>query len=191
MCTGKLGCGKSVLLANMIDDLYMQSERLPVAYFFCRYDIPESLKAHTVMGSLSRQLLQTIQNPTIGQQFADASPSVLDFEGLLRLLRDTLPRGYRAYIIVDGLDECDDHQKQDVIRSLRELQDIFPLLACLSFTFEAASTLKLSLEQFTSPTVLSIPDENPDIPKFISLELERRIKSKRLVIGEPTLITPY
>src|SRR5947209_4493874 len=53
--TGKLGSGKSVLLANVVDDLHLhiQSENIAVAYFFCRYDIPESLRARTVIGSLA------------------------------------------------------------------------------------------------------------------------------------------
>ncbi len=60
--TGKLGSGKSVLLANIVDDLHLhvQSKDIVVAYFFCRYDIPESLKAWTVIGSLARQLLRPI-----------------------------------------------------------------------------------------------------------------------------------
>ena len=47
---GKLGSGKSVLLANIVDDLNMRIEDkdTTVAYFFCRHDMPESLKARTV-----------------------------------------------------------------------------------------------------------------------------------------------
>jgi hypothetical protein len=71
---GKLGCGKSVLLANIADDLNLMSRdkqqiditfpsglvNLPshsstmsdsaiIAYFFCRHDAPKSLKARTVL----------------------------------------------------------------------------------------------------------------------------------------------
>jgi ankyrin repeat domain-containing protein 50 len=50
--TGKLGSGKSVLLANVVDDLnmYTRDETVVVAYFFCRHDMPESLKARTMLG---------------------------------------------------------------------------------------------------------------------------------------------
>ena len=53
---GKLGSGKSVLLANIIDDLNLDamSATCPVAYFFCRHDISESLKSDTVICSLAR-----------------------------------------------------------------------------------------------------------------------------------------
>src|SRR5262249_15529686 len=49
---GKLGAGKSVGLANMVDDLNLQTtqKRDPtyIVYFFCRHDIPASLKAREI-----------------------------------------------------------------------------------------------------------------------------------------------
>jgi ankyrin repeat protein len=190
VCIGKLGSGKSVLLANMVDDLnlHVQSERLPVAYFFCRHDIPESLRARTVIGSLAQQLLRTIQNPSAVEESINTSPPALDSEGILRLLQRALTPAYRAYFVLDGLDECDEYQKQDVILQLRKLQGIFSLLVCLSFRLEADNAWKVSLDQFAKSSTISIPDDNPDIANFINLELERCIESGKLKIGEPTLI---
>ena len=50
--TGKLGSGKSVLLANIVGDLSLSTAKEPplVAYFFCRHDIPEGLRARTILG---------------------------------------------------------------------------------------------------------------------------------------------
>ncbi|RKK89112.1 hypothetical protein BFJ68_g16789 [Fusarium oxysporum] len=40
--SGGLGSGKSISLANMVDDLNLnRKDNLPVAYFFCRHDVPE------------------------------------------------------------------------------------------------------------------------------------------------------
>jgi len=190
VCIGKLGSGKSVLLANMVDDLnlHVQGKKLPVAYFFCRHDIPKSLRARTVIGSLARQLLRTIQNPSAVEESIDTSPLALDSEGILRLLKRALPPAYRAYFVLDGLDECDEYQKQDVILQLQKLQGIFSLLVCLSFRLEADNAWKVSLDQFAKSSTISIPDDNPDIANFINLELERCIESGKLKIGEPTLI---
>jgi len=43
--TGKLGSGKSVLLANIVDDLSLRTEEMgsQVAYFFYKHDVSESL----------------------------------------------------------------------------------------------------------------------------------------------------
>jgi DNA replication protein DnaC len=73
--TGKLGSGKSVLLTNIVDDLSLstEKERPLVTYFFCRHDMPESLQARTILGSLTRQLLRTIVDLSqLAESCADA-----------------------------------------------------------------------------------------------------------------------
>ena len=188
--TGKLGSGKSVLLANVVDDLnlHIQSENISVAYFFCRHDIPESLRARTVIGSLARQLLRPIPDLTNVAECLDETTSALGFERIFSLLQRALPHNHKAYFILDGLDECDDIERQILIRQLRELQEIFALLLCVSLRLEADNSLRLSSEQFTTSTVITIPDDNPDIERFISTELESCIQSGKLAIGNPALI---
>lgn len=188
--SGKLGSGKSISLANMVDDLYLHRQGSPpVAYFFCRHDAPESLRARTILGSLARQLLCTMEKPTtMSEDFAVMGPPVLDSEGILYLLKRTLKPTGRAYFILDGLDECDESQKVDVIHGLREIQTVCPLLVCLSFRQEAGNTRTLRPEHFAKPSVISIPENNPDIAEFIQTELERRVELGRLRVGEPTLV---
>jgi hypothetical protein len=120
---GKLGSGKSVLLANIIDDLccWVQERTTPVAYFFCRFDAPESLKARTILGSLTRQLLQSIQNITLVERLPDENLSYLDLESIQGLLERGLPVSQLAYFILDGLDECDSMTVDLVLRQLQKL----------------------------------------------------------------------
>ncbi|KAM5357706.1 hypothetical protein ACJZ2D_015991 [Fusarium nematophilum] len=186
--SGKLGSGKSISLANMVDDLYLHRQgSRPVAYFFCRHDAPESLRARTILGSLARQLLCTIEEPTaMSEDFSVTGPPVLDSDGILGLLKRTLSPTGSAYFILDGLDECDESQKEDVILRLREIQSIFPLLVCLSFRQEAGNALRL--DHLAKPSMISIPENNPDIAEFIQTELERRVESRMLRVGEPTLV---
>ncbi|KAH7261562.1 hypothetical protein BKA59DRAFT_488949 [Fusarium tricinctum] len=187
--SGKLGSGKSISLANMIDDLNLhRQDSPPVAYFFCQHDAPESLRARTILGALARQLLYTIEEPTtMSEDFTLSGPPVLDYEGILRLLKRTLNPTCRAYFVLDGLDECDINQKEDVISYLRKIQTVCPLLICLSFRQEAGKLPALHLETFAKPSMISIPENNPDIAEFIQAELERRVGFGRLRVGEPTL----
>ncbi|RYP71635.1 hypothetical protein DL770_008092 [Monosporascus sp. CRB-9-2] len=152
VCTGKLGSGKSVLLANIVDDLHLhvQNAKCPVAYFFCRHDISESLKARTVICSLARQFLQPIPDLTMVEQLIDKTASVLDFKGILKVLQRALPPDFKA--------------------------------------LEADNALRLDSEEFAKHSTIAIPEDNPDIGGFISAELERRIKSGKLTIGNPMLI---
>ncbi|KAL7755715.1 hypothetical protein ACKLNR_014242 [Fusarium oxysporum f. sp. zingiberi] len=192
--SGKLGSGKSISLANMVDDLNLnRKDNFPVAYFFCRHDVPESLQALTILGSLARQLLCTTgELTTMSEDLAVKGLPALDPDGILQLLNRTLNPTCRAYCILDGLDECDENQREDMIRRLQQVQSVFPLLVCLSFRQEAGNALTLRPEHFAKPSVIFIPENNPDIAEFIQTELERRlesrVESRRLRVGVPTLV---
>ncbi|KAF4333760.1 hypothetical protein FBEOM_12417 [Fusarium beomiforme] len=137
----------------------------------------------------TRQLLCTIEELiTMSEDLAVTGLPVLDSDGILRLLNRTLNTTCRAYLILDGLDECDESQKEDVILRLREIQTVCPLLICLSFREEAGKTPALYPETFARPSMISIPENNPDIVEFIQTELERRVEFGRLRVGEPTLV---
>jgi len=186
---GKLGAGKSVLLANIVDDLnfHAPNSHVPVTYLFCRHDIPESLTARTVIGSLARQLLRSVAHDT-AQVAIDATAPNLDCERLLGVLKQALPSSLRAYFVLDGLDECDEKERVKMIRHIQTLQRMFGLLVCLSFRVEAGTTLWLNPDMFTNPTTLTIPEDNPDIARFISSQLERSIESAKLKVGDPAII---
>ncbi|KAI9768828.1 MAG: hypothetical protein M1840_004642 [Geoglossum simile] len=188
--TGKLGSGKSVLLANIVDDinLHVQSKNHVVAYFFCRHDIPQSLKARTIYGSLARQLLRPIPDLTMMAEILGGTTSALDFERIFALLQRALPPGHKAYFILDGLDGCGYAEREMLIQQLRKLQKTFTLFLCASTRLDPGGALILSSEQFIATRIASIPDKNPDIGTFIEAELANCIESKRLVIGDPGLI---
>ncbi|EJT73989.1 hypothetical protein GGTG_07839 [Gaeumannomyces tritici R3-111a-1] len=188
VCTGKLGSGKSVLLANMVGDLslYVQNNPLPVAYFFCRHDIPDSLQARTIMGCLARQLLGPPPGPARLGDLTDPTSPAMDLDGVTSLLLKVLPP--RAYIVVDGLDECDDGQAQSMFDVLRQLQDTSSLLVCVSFRVEPGTASRLRTITLARSSFWQIPDNNPDVGQFISAELERRRASGKLKMGDPLLI---
>lgn len=188
--TGKLGSGKSVLLANIVDDLhiYVQSKNIAVAYFFCRHDNPESLKAQTVIGSLARQLLRTIPDLAIAAELCDTTSSAPGFDEILKLLCRALSPDYKAYFVLDGLDECDQSERDTLVQQLKKLQKKLALLLCVSFRVEPNNVLELDPARFIAARITSMPDDNPDIEAFIEAELAGCLECRKLVIGDPTLI---
>jgi len=86
--SGKIGSGKSVLLANMVDDLAPFALKGTLAYFFCRHDIAESLISRTILGSLARQLLQNF--PPLGT-LDDTHHKLDDIDDIVDFLRHMLP----------------------------------------------------------------------------------------------------
>ncbi|KAM7190710.1 hypothetical protein V8F20_009615 [Naviculisporaceae sp. PSN 640] len=186
---GKLGAGKSVLLANVVDDLNLHASisQTPVAYFFCRHDDIESLKARTVIGSLARQLLRSLPLLTTHTTIDETVP-YLNCDHILTALRKTLPSSFRAYFVLDGLDECDEKERLAILENVRALQQMFVFLACLSFRVDASSTQWWLPSMVINPEMVSIPDENPDIACFISSELESNIRSGKLKVGDPAIV---
>lgn len=86
---GTLGSGKTILMASMIDDLILSTSPVTVAYFFCRHDISESLKARTIIGSLARQLLQQ----------TDDIDTLINEENLSRMDSDQICWLIKKYVI--------------------------------------------------------------------------------------------
>ncbi|CAG8889009.1 unnamed protein product [Penicillium nalgiovense] len=191
--TGKLGSGKSVLLANIVDDLHIHDETPHVAYFFCRHDVSGSLKAREVIGSLARQLLYPISDFTAAAEYLDRTHQCEPMERIMGLLSSCLApirKRKRFFVVVDGLDELDVHERDIVIQQLSVLQsETFAMLLCISLRDDPnESALKATFARLAAPVVTPIPNNTPDIEHFIETELEHRIESGQLIIGSPLLI---
>ncbi|KAJ5274885.1 hypothetical protein N7497_005493 [Penicillium chrysogenum] len=191
--TGKLGSGKSVLLANIVDDLHIQNETPHVAYFFCRHDVSESLKAREIIGSLARQLLYPISDFTAAAEYLDRTHRREPIErimGLLASFLTPLRKTKRFFVVVDGLDELDVRERDIVIQQLSDLQnETFAMLLCISLREDPSeSPLITTFARLAAPVVTPIPNNAPDIEHFIETELEHRIESGQLMIGSPLLI---
>jgi ankyrin repeat protein len=189
--TGKLGSGKSVLLANIVDDLSLctEKESSQVTYFFCKHDVSESLQARTIIGSLARQLLRTVPDLSVFAKSCENAHTKGDTEKLLgMLLLQGYPSDAKIYFVLDGLDECDYEERETLVQALRKIQEKRKLLVCASFRKEPNKGLQPMTTQLSATRVVSLPDDNPDIEAFIEAELERCLRQERLVIGDPTLI---
>lgn len=189
--TGPLGSGKTVLMANMVDYLNLQSQpkTIPVIFFFCRHDLPESLSRRVVIGSLTRQLLEQGSNSTEKLEDWDLV-NVDEWEKMRRMLNLSLPSDFKAYLVIDGLDECTASDRGKLIEDLRFLQDTFSLMICVSLRQTPRYPLSINRgwEKLASIIVAPVPNNATDIEKFIAEELEARIESGSLTIGDPAII---
>ncbi|KAJ4138505.1 hypothetical protein NW768_002340 [Fusarium equiseti] len=180
---GKLGAGKSVLLANIVDDLNLD-ERTITLYFFSRHDSEESLKAKTIFGALTRQLLEhVIHDTAFSHLFPDTVPQ-LDLDDIIELLRLAKPRDKAVFIVLDGLDECERDVQQIVLEKVTKIQ-ASGYAFCLSVrTFEQGP--KWDTRPFHHR--ISILEQNPDIPEFVETEVDSRVREGRLVTRDPNLV---
>ena len=188
--TGKLGSGKTVLLANIVDDLSLcaQGYDTLVAYFFCRHDIPESLKERTIIGSFTRQVLRSVRDTSIAAAAFRESETRFCSEAILLPFIEAAALPQNIYFVLDGLDECEPWEASSISKALHQLQTRFSLKVCISLRLEADNASRLRQISFADPCVVSMPDENPDIEAFVEAELESRVLSGALVLRDPRLI---
>ncbi|KAJ5639244.1 uncharacterized protein N7484_007106 [Penicillium longicatenatum] len=190
--TGRLGSGKSVLLANIVDDLNLntQGQNTTVAFFFSRHDLPDSLKPRNIIGSIARQLLWSIPGMADKVSNFDFKGEPDEFNTIRRLIETCVPPDLKAYLVIDGLDEFETADRQVVIQELRWLQQRISLLLCASVRKEPRDLygIDLAWERLESAEIAAIPDNASDIEVFIETELELCIRSGKLTIGNPLLI---
>ncbi|KAJ5702333.1 hypothetical protein N7488_009881 [Penicillium malachiteum] len=109
-----------------------------------------------------------------------------EFEAVRHLLGALLPPGFKAYLVIDGLDDCEPEDRRTIIQEIRWLQQRFSILLCASVRKEPRDPSKLMTLGRNSN--LLILHNASDIEIFIETELEARITSGKLMIGNPLLV---
>ncbi|SCO42884.1 uncharacterized protein FFMR_07044 [Fusarium fujikuroi] len=180
---GKLGAGKSVLLANIVDDLNLLQNSITL-YFFARHDTPDSLSSRIIFGSLVRQLLEVFVYDSKFEHIFTESVSRLDLDDIVKILT-TLPSHDRhVYIVIDGLDECSMEEQQTVLRSLSTIKpEGYKICLSVRTPTEGSVWKDQSFEYHES-----IPEENQDISDFVEVEVDNRVRDQRLVTFDPLLV---
>ncbi|KAF5637893.1 heterokaryon incompatibility protein het-E-1 [Fusarium sp. NRRL 52700] len=180
---GKLGAGKSVLLANIIDDLNLLQNAITL-YFFVRHDVPDSLSSRTIFGCLARQLLENFINDSRFDHMFAESVSHLHLDDIIEIFKIIPSDGRPVYIVVDGLDECSTEEQETVLHCLSSLKfNCYKL--CMSVRTPTESPV---WEDQPFRFVESIPEENQDISDFVQVEVDQRVRNKRLVTLDPLLV---
>ncbi|KAL6708387.1 hypothetical protein ACN47E_002650 [Coniothyrium glycines] len=200
---GRLGCGKSVMVANMVDDLAEASKRMHfsgkpdphsansaravVAYFFCRHNEPESLKARTILGALMRQLIHPFINQSRITEVPTASTNMRQ---LISLLQFVQPGSRRIYVLVDGLDLCEPAEAKEVADKLNVMRSFLLIHLCVTCRPEIPGKVGALPELFPFPETKTVvlPNNSVEIEAFIDADLERCIEERSLVLGDPTIV---
>ncbi|KAF5985426.1 nucleoside phosphorylase [Fusarium bulbicola] len=178
--SGVAGAGKSVILANLVEDLIQkQSVNANILFFFCCWNEIDSLQALTILGSLCHQVLKDIPD---GPPLEGSLTVPSDAGEVATLLHSAIQVAVKTYIVLDGLDQCKESERAKVIEVLQSLQPKCSLSICLS-----SRRGVLTGTGWTNLHSIDIPTDNREVSSYINSELSRRLESGELVVGYPAL----
>uniref|UniRef100_A0A8H7K1T9 NACHT domain-containing protein n=1 Tax=Bionectria ochroleuca TaxID=29856 RepID=A0A8H7K1T9_BIOOC len=183
-CSGKIGSGKTVVTASMIQHLFTTKHKNTViTYFFAQYNDAQSLKAETIVRSIVRQTLNPMD---LSEKIKDELKGLdeerfLQFEKVIELLKGRITKFDCFYIILDGLDECNPSERRVLLEAISSLITIKPKLKVF-----IASRIGLQGEikrKFPTLTRVSMGVSGAvlDISVYIRESIQQRILDRQLV----------
>ncbi|KAJ7788200.1 hypothetical protein B0H14DRAFT_3577622 [Mycena olivaceomarginata] len=178
--------GKSVLSSAVIQHLFSENKKLfqarimaprpAVAFFYFDFRNPDRQSTEIALRRVVLQL--SAQSPekyeTLNEEYELSEGQTLpNFEELLVILEKILRELGRTYIILDGLDECDDYEQvTELVSRLRDWTK--PPL----HLFIAAQPRSIFTEQFQGVKPLHFDAAQEDIQRFVTNELKNNYKLK-------------
>ena len=109
------------------------------------------------------------------------TPQRLDLEETIDIILALLETN-GAFIVIDGLDECDSRRRQDLLLAMQRLVQESKRLVKVFISSRDDNDIISSLK--TCPNVsISATDNSKDIRRFIDTHVEKAIQEKRLLCG--------
>lgn len=152
--------GKTVLASLAIEEARKLTPKPTVLFFYCKHGDPERNSFLALARSLLAQILEQDQNLLLYfyQECCNSKEAVLTSpEKLTKLLDFAFKNCKSAYIIIDGLDECERDQRKSIAQWFRTLVESLPItepwrLRCL-FTSQNDSLARKDFDEIASLTI--------------------------------------
>ncbi|KAH7127964.1 hypothetical protein B0J13DRAFT_530646 [Dactylonectria estremocensis] len=191
--TGIPGAGKSVIAGAIISEcLQRNMAGKAVAYFFCTHRDKRTQQSSNILSSLCAQLaLQDEAAYSILETYHDELRSNLHLQGepepesLIGVLQKMGGSYNQAFLIVDGLDECDDqveiNLKNLVSLAVRDDQEK------ISLALLSRDEVPIRHQVESDFRCIELEAHTEDIQLYVASELEQRINSRKLRLRDMTL----
>ncbi|KAK4118223.1 hypothetical protein N657DRAFT_405117 [Parathielavia appendiculata] len=191
-CSGKIGSGKTILLASAVSHAfaYKSGTSEVVTFFFPQYNDPQSLCAETVIRSIIRQSLDPV---TLSEEMEaslvemDQKPSTGVGE-LTVLLRQKLAHSEKFFIFIDALDDFEPRERRallDLLASLGSSETGLRVFLAGRESLRGELEDKLpGIERLSTASA----DAKSDIALYVKEALQERIENRDLVVGDQSLI---
>ncbi|RSM09321.1 hypothetical protein CEP52_004148 [Fusarium oligoseptatum] len=199
---GVRGCGKSSLFSVVVDQLLLDSqnhqEGPAVAFYYCSSSPsePDRASPDAILRSILRQLAVDQEKKTVDpiiwseyQKVADAFTSRsklgrLGTYGCIELLLK-LATQRATYLALDAIDELQEADRFELIQAFQRIIDESTGLVKVLLTSRNDAQIDGLLQ--SASTIRVSPAENQgDVEAFVAAQLERIVRSRRLLNGSPS-----
>ncbi|KAF5975896.1 heterokaryon incompatibility protein het-E-1 [Fusarium coicis] len=198
--TGKIGSGKTVLSSSIVEKLsQVRPPQQFVSFFFVRFDDPLSLDADTILRSCVQQLISAINIDTLDQQIAseldkslsEAKWSLFSLESLSKLYLSAAQAIEHWFMVVDGLDECNNDQQSRLLRFFQGLLSGNNTACKISILISSRETCTNAIKS-TFPgsqrLTTGLESTSADIGSYVDDIIIDKISTGELVISDPNLL---
>ena len=167
--TGKSGCGKSVVSAHLISVL---QARYHIAYFFCKVQDGSKRTSAGILRSWAWQLLRYVGREK-ALQFSEPykNGDFMTVDHALRIIHGLRDPLIPTWLLLDGLDECNEEDKERVLQACKILATDF-MIAIISRRDQA---IERGIEEVHGKTYVHVQITNklvqPDIEAYSSQQV--------------------
>ncbi|KAL9040871.1 MAG: hypothetical protein Q9214_004314, partial [Letrouitia sp. 1 TL-2023] len=187
----------STVIQRFIDETSTQSNTAPTAYFYCRRSSAEPQRSDPtdILRAILKQLMccdpkwQT--GSTVAKEYKSRKQEAekdgsdiayLDIDETTQKIVDITAKT-SATIFIDALDECSPEERYRLLRALDILLDESVHLVKVFVSSRDDMDIVIKLQQHPN-IYINIKDNKMDIDKFAQVEIEKAIKSGRLLNGQ-------
>lgn len=198
--TGITGCGKTILCASVIESVLQETNpKTGLAYFFCRYEDPNTHTVTNILCSLAAQLAfqKSDTFDLLAREYDKLNPPrglarKPDDDDLLSLLEGMCGLFEKVFVVVDGIDECGKSARA-VAEALCELGMRAKTASIAVFSRKEEDLAATILDGLGSDHVggefehLDIVAQTHDIELYVSAEMKQRRELRDIGIRNPDL----
>ncbi|KAF5585825.1 hypothetical protein FPANT_7379 [Fusarium pseudoanthophilum] len=198
--TGKIGSGKTVLSSSIVEKLsQVRPPQQFVSFFFVRFDDPLSLDADTILRSCVQQLISAINIDSLDRQIAseldkslsEAKWSLFSLESLSKLYLSAAQAIEHWFMVVDGLDECNNDQQSRFLRFFQGLLSGNNTACNISILISSRETCTNAIRS-TFPgsqrLTTGLKSTSADIGSYVDDIIIDKLSTGELVISDPNLL---
>ncbi|KAL8790517.1 MAG: hypothetical protein Q9195_006348 [Heterodermia aff. obscurata] len=200
---GEPGSGKTMLASMIIEDIKTRTvqQETSLAYFYCAEAAPERSDSAEILRCIVRQLsfcdvgrpLRAATLEAYSRKRTEAEEQRVSLEKLnidecvkviVALLKDD-----PAFIILDGLDECERTHQEEILGALQLMIEESSITVKIVLSSRDESPIRKALVDFPGLYFSSMDVQPPstltptDIKLYVESEIERVIQTKRLLGG--------